>query len=239
MWQAWQVLYTKETSMSIIGSLFITALIAYLWGSIPAGYWIGQLLRGKDYDIRDHGSHKIGATNVQRTLGTGPAIIVLVIDLSKGIGPALLATHVPFFYSAGWGILIAGIATLLGHCFPLFIGFKGGRGVLTGAGVLLVCSPLAFLIAAITTFGTIATWKYVSLGSIVGAITSIVCGIVFYILGLVDPGFFATVNLPAMLYMVISSALIILFHRDNIGRLLAGKERKLGQKVDDTAVLPT
>jgi glycerol-3-phosphate acyltransferase PlsY len=239
MWQAWQVLYTKETSMSIIGSLFITALIAYLWGSIPAGYWLGQLLRGKDYDIRDHGSHKIGATNVQRTLGTGPAIIVLVIDLSKGIGPALLATRVPFFYGAGWGILIAGIATLLGHCFPLFIGFKGGRGVLTGAGVLLVCSPLAFLIAGITTFGTIATWKYVSLGSIVGACTSIVCGIVFYILGLVDPGFLAAVNLPEMLYMIISSALIILFHRDNIGRLLAGKERKLGQKVDDTVVIPT
>ncbi len=224
---------------SIIGSLFITALIAYLWGSIPAGYWIGQLLRGKDYDIRDYGSHKIGATNVQRTLGTGPALIVLVIDLSKGIGPALLAMHVALFYGAGWGILVAGIAALLGHCFPLFIGFKGGRGVLTGAGVLLVCSPFTFLLAAITTFGTIGIWRYVSLGSIVGAITSIICAIIFYVLGLVDPGFFAAVNLPEMLYMIIAPALIIFFHRDNIGRLIAGKERKLGQKVNDAVVSPT
>jgi acyl phosphate:glycerol-3-phosphate acyltransferase len=240
MWQAWQVQYIKETSMSsIIGSLFITALVAYLWGSIPAGYWIGQLLKGKDYDIRDYGSHKIGATNVQRTLGTGPAIIVLIIDLSKGIGPALLAIHVSLFNAAGWGILVAGLATLLGHCFPIFIGFKGGRGVLTGAGVILVCSPLTFLIAAITTFGTISIWRYVSLGSIVGGATSIVCSILFYVLSQIHPGFFAALSLPEMLYMIIGPALVILFHRDNIGRLVAGKERKLGQKVEDTSVSPT
>jgi acyl phosphate:glycerol-3-phosphate acyltransferase len=224
---------------NIIGSLFITAIVAYLWGSIPAGYWIGQVLRGKDYDIRDHGSHKIGATNVQRTLGTGPAIIVLIIDLSKGIGPALLATHVSLFNAAGWGILVAGLAALLGHCFPIFIGFKGGRGVLTGAGVLLVCSPLTFLIAAITTIGAISIWRYVSLGSIIGAATAIVCGILFYLLGQIYPGFIATISLPEMLYMIIGPALIILFHRDNIGRLLAGKERKLGQKVEDAVVSPT
>ena len=224
---------------SIIGSLFITAIVAYLWGSIPAGYWIGQFLRGKDYDIRDHGSHKIGATNVQRTLGTGPAIIVLIIDLSKGIGPALLATHVALFTVAGWGILVAGLATLLGHCFPIFIGFKGGRGVLTGAGVILICSPITFLIAVIITFATISIWRYVSLGSIVGASTSIICGILFYMLGQLHPGFFAAVNLPAMLYLIIGPALVILFHRDNIGRLVAGKERKLGQKVEEATVSST
>ncbi|GCE17937.1 hypothetical protein KDK_17370 [Dictyobacter kobayashii] len=115
---------------NIIGSLVLTAIVAYLWGSIPAGYWMGKLLRGKDYDIRDHGSRKIGATNVQRTLGTGPALIVLVIDLSKGIGPALLATLVPLFNVGGWGILIAGLAALLGHCYPVFIGFKGAEAYL-------------------------------------------------------------------------------------------------------------
>ncbi|GLV57425.1 hypothetical protein KDH_42610 [Dictyobacter sp. S3.2.2.5] len=119
---------------NIIVSLVLTAIVAYLWGSIPAGYWMGKLLRGRDFDIREHGSRKIGATNVQRTLGTGPALIVLVIDLSKGIGPALLATLVPLFYANGWGILVAGLAALLGHCYPVFIGFKGGRGVLTGGG---------------------------------------------------------------------------------------------------------
>ncbi|GCE25765.1 glycerol-3-phosphate acyltransferase 2 [Dictyobacter alpinus] len=224
---------------NIIGSLIVTALISYLWGSIPAGYWMGKLLRGKDYDIRDHGSRKIGATNVQRTLGTGPALIVLIIDLSKGVGPALLATLVPFFHGGGWGILVAGLAALLGHCYPIFIGFKGGRGVLTGAGVLLVCSPLTFLIAAITTISTISIWKYVSLGSIVGGATAIICGIIFYVLGVTQPGFFAAVSLPQFLYMLIAPSLIIIFHRDNIGRLLAGKERKLGQKVPDPTVSPT
>lgn len=224
---------------NIIGSLVLTAIVAYLWGSIPAGYWMGKLLRGKDYDIREHGSRKIGATNVQRTLGTGPALIVLVIDLSKGFGPALLATLVPLFNGGGWGLLVAGLAALLGHCYPVFIGFKGGRGVLTGGGVLLIYSPLAFLISAITTVGTISIWKYVSLGSIVGGLTSMICGIIFYILGVTHPGFFAAVSLPQLLYMLIAPSLIIIFHRDNISRLIAGTERKLGQKVSETEANPT
>ncbi len=221
-----------------IVSIFILALLAYLWGSLPAGYWMGKLLRGKDYDIRDHGSRKIGATNVQRTLGTAPALIVFVLDISKGVGPALIATFVPFFSIGGWGILIAGLAALLGHCYPVFIGFKGGRGVLTGAGALLVASPLTFLLGGITTFSTIGLWRYVSLGSIVGCLTSAICGILFYIIGLLNPAFFGKVSLPQMLYMVIAPTLIIIFHRDNISRLRAGTERKLGTKPDANAVSP-
>ncbi|HZR40363.1 MAG TPA: glycerol-3-phosphate 1-O-acyltransferase PlsY [Ktedonobacteraceae bacterium] len=216
---------------NIIVSLVLMAIVGYLWGSLPSGYWMGKLLRGKDFDIREHGSHKTGATNVQRTLGTVPALIVLVIDLSKGVGPALLATFVPFFQAGGWGILIAGVAALLGHCYPVFIGFKGGRGVLTGAGSLIVASPLTFVIAAITTFGTIAIWRYVSLGSIIGGLTTIVCGIIFYFVGLSNPAFIGHVDLPQMLLMIINPVLVILFHADNIGRLLAGKERKFGEKV--------
>src|SRR5204863_5952837 len=98
--------------LSIIGSLIITAIVAYLWGSLPAGYWMGKLLRGRDFDIRAHGSHKIGATNVQRTLGTAPAIIVFILDISKGIGPAFLATYVTPFQGTGWGILVAGLCAL-------------------------------------------------------------------------------------------------------------------------------
>src|ERR1700693_3302356 len=91
---------TKEATMpGTVGSLLLTAIIAYLWGSIPSGYWMGKLLRGKDFDIRAYGSHKTGATNVRRTLGNGPALIVFLIDLSKGIGPALIATLVPFLYN--------------------------------------------------------------------------------------------------------------------------------------------
>ena len=214
----------------IIGELLLTAVVAYLWGSIPSGYWMGKLLRGRDFDIRGYGSHKTGATNVRRVLGNGPALIVFLVDLSKGIGPALIATLVPLFSIGGWGPTIAGLAALLGHCFPIFIGFKGGRGVSTGAGTVLVLSPFTVLIAAITTFSTMAIWRYVSLGSIVGAVTIMTCGVVFFLVGRSDPTFFARVNLAQLTFMLIGPGLVILFHSDNIRRLLAGTESKLGKK---------
>jgi len=217
--------------MPTIVSLILIGIIGYLWGSIPAGYWIGKLIRGKDFDIRAYGSHKIGMTNVLRTLGRGPALFVLVFDLSKGFGPTLIATLVPFFYGAGWGPSVAGMAALIGHIYPIFIGFKGGRGVLTGAGALLVISPLTFLISWIVLAIAILTSRYVSLGSILGSVTTIICGIVFYIVGLLNPYFIAKVSLPEMLFMVIAPIIVIVVHHDNIGRLLSGTERKLGQKV--------
>ncbi|GAC1391990.1 MAG: glycerol-3-phosphate 1-O-acyltransferase PlsY [Ktedonobacteraceae bacterium] len=207
---------------AIIISLLLIAVIGYLWGSIPSGYWMGKLLRGKDFDIRDYGSKKTGATNVRRTLGNWPALIVLLVDLSKGVGPALLARYVPVFNGAGWGIAIAGLAALIGHCYPIFIGFRGGRGVITGAGAVLVISPLIFLIAAVLAIGTIAISRYVSLGSIVGAFVIIICGIIFRVLG--------WVSTPEVVYLMLGPAFVVLLHYDNIGRLLTGKERKLGQK---------
>ncbi|HKV58406.1 MAG TPA: glycerol-3-phosphate 1-O-acyltransferase PlsY [Ktedonobacteraceae bacterium] len=217
--------------MAII-QLLLIAIIGYLWGSIPAGYWMGKLLRGKDFDIRAYGSHKIGATNVLRTLGKAPAAIVLVFDLSKGVGPTLLASLVPFFYGSGWGPTVAGLAALIGHCYPVFIGFRGGRGVLTGAGGLLVISPLTFIIDLVVTFSTIAISRFVSLGSIVGSLTALVCGILFFLIGHFDPTFIGKVSLAQLVFMIVAPALIILFHYDNIGRLLAGTERKIGQKVN-------
>src|SRR2546430_5176319 len=153
--------------MPVIVQLVLIGIIGYLWGSIPAGYWMGKLLRGKDFDIRTYGSHKIGATNVLRTLGRVPALIVLVFDLLKGFGPTLIATLVPVFYGAGWGPTVAGLAALIGHIYPVFIGFKGGRGVLTGAGALLVISPLTFLIGFFTLSFRLFTLPFVSLGLIV------------------------------------------------------------------------
>ncbi len=208
---------------ALLGQLLLIGLIGYLWGSIPAGYWMGKLLRGGNFDIRDYGSHKIGATNVLRTLGRVPAIIVFVFDLIKGILPTLLALFVPFFYGAAWGPPVAALMALVGHCFPVFIGFKGGRGVATGAGALLVLSPLAFLLTLIAFVITIAIWRYVSLGSIVASLTSLVCGVIFVFIG--------WVSLPTMIYMVLAPILIIVLHYDNIGRLLSGTERKIGQKV--------
>lgn len=216
--------------MSVL-QLLLVAVIGYLWGSIPAGYWMGKLLRGRDFDIRDYGSHKMGATNVLRTLGRWPAAIVLCFDLSKGVLPTLLAFLLSFLSVGGWGPVVAGVAALLGHCFPLFIGFKGGRGVMTGAGVILLLSPLTFVLCALTAGATIAIWRYVSLGSIIGALTSMVCGALWFVLGLLNPHFFASIPLPTMIYLVVGPLLIVLFHYDNIRRLLAGSESKIGQKV--------
>ena len=217
--------------MPIIVQLVLIGIIGYLWGSIPAGYWMGKLIKGKDFDIRAYGSHKIGATNVLRTLGRVPALIVLIFDLFKGIGPTLIATLVPVFYGAGWGPTVAGLAALIGHIYPVFIGFKGGRGVLTGAGALLVISPLTFFISFVTLAIAILTSRYVSLGSIVGSLTTIICGILFYFIGLLNPAFFGKVTLAQLVFLVIGPALVIIVHYDNIGRLLSGTERKLGQKV--------
>ncbi len=213
-----------------VAQLVLIAIIGYLWGSIPSGLWMGKLLRGKDFDIRNYGSHKTGATNVRRTLGNGPAAIVIVVDLSKGVGPVLLATLVPFFFVAGWGPTVAGVAALLGHCFPVFAGFRGGRGVMTGAGAVLVTSPLTFLISAVITISTIAISRFVSLGSIGGALTSIICGVILYFVSKSYPNFFAHIGLAQMILLIVVPGLVILFHYDNIGRLLTGKERKLGQK---------
>jgi glycerol-3-phosphate acyltransferase PlsY len=215
----------------LLGQLLLIGLIGYVWGSIPAGYWMGKLLRGKDFDIRDYGSHKIGATNVLRTLGRIPALIVFVFDLTKGILPPLLALLVPFFYGAGWGPPLAAFLALVGHCFPVFIGFKGGRGVSTGGGAVLVLSPLTFFISTVMTIGTIALWRFVSLGSIVGSLTTMICGVIF--------GFVGWVSIPTMIYLVVAPVLVILLHHDNIGRLLSGTERKIGQKVqNENAVSP-
>ncbi len=209
--------------MPIIVRLVLIGIIGYLWGSIPAGYWMGKIIRGKDFDIRDYGSHKIGATNVLRTLGKVPALVVLIFDLLKGFGPTLIAALVPIFNGAGWGPTVAGLAALIGHIYPVFIGFKGGRGVLTGSGALLVISPLAFLIGFVVLALTILISRYVSLGSIMGSLSTIICGIVFYFIGKATPA--------QLVFMVVGPIIVILVHYDNIGRLLSGKERKLGQKV--------
>jgi acyl phosphate:glycerol-3-phosphate acyltransferase len=214
----------------LVVSLVITAILAYLWGSLPAGYWMGKLLRGRKFDIRQHGSHKIGAANVQRVLGTIPGLIVLFFDISKGVVPALLATFVPFFYGGSWGILVAGLAALLGHCFPIFIGFRGGRGVMTEGGVFLVISPLIFVIGIGTGVVTIGISRYVSLGSLIGNLVTLACGIAFYVIGLAHPDFFARISLPQMLYAVIAPTFVAILHADNIARLLKGTERKIGKK---------
>jgi acyl phosphate:glycerol-3-phosphate acyltransferase len=210
--------------------LILMATFAYLWGSIPAGYWMGKLLRGKDFDIRQYGSKKIGATNVLHTLGKVPALIVSFIDISKGVGPVLLATYVPLLNTNGWGPTVVGIMALLGHCCPVFIGFRGGRGVATAVGGTLVLSPVSFLISTTVAFSTAHISRYISLGTIAGCITLILCGIVFYIAGYINPAFFAHVSLAQLVFLTLVPLFVILFHQDNIGRLLAGTESKMRRR---------
>src|SRR5205823_1556019 len=110
----------KETTMPIIlAQLLLVAIIGYVWGSVPAGYWMGKVLRGKNFDVRDYGSHKTGATNVLRALGKVPALIVLAFDLSKGIGPVVLALSIPFLYVSGWGPSVAALARSEEHTSEL------------------------------------------------------------------------------------------------------------------------
>lgn len=186
-------------------------IAAYLIGSIPFGLLITKF--GGAGDVRNIGSGNIGATNVLRTGRKGLAIATLLADAVKGGLPTILALT---WLGPDIATLV-GLGTVVGHCFPVWLRFKGGKGVATGAGVLLALVPLAFL-AAILFFAAIV-WltRFVSLGSILAAP---VAALVSYFLGYVQ---------FAELFLII--ALIIAFtHRDNIRRLLRGEENRLGRK---------
>jgi glycerol-3-phosphate acyltransferase PlsY len=196
--------------------VLIAAVTGYLIGSIPIGLLAGKLLGG--VDVRDYGSGKTGFTNSLRVLGLRRSLPVFLGDLAKGG----LAASLPLLYTDdAWARAAGGLATVIGHVWPVFAGFRGGRGVLTGAGVLLALSPLAALatvpLAGLVLYAT----RIVSVTSISGAA---------FAAGLFIAG--AAVGLHPWPYAVAAaggSALIIAVHHDNIGRLLAGTEPKLGQ----------
>jgi acyl phosphate:glycerol-3-phosphate acyltransferase len=194
---------------------FLALLAAYLIGSVSFGFMAGKLLKG--IDIREFGSGGTGTTNIQRTLGTGPALAVLVLDAAKGylaIWVAGMLTANP----SGW-LLLAGLAAVGGHNWPLFHRFRGGRGIATSIGVMLGLAPLVILIATAVGVTLIAITRYVSLGSIVGS--------------MLIPVFMIFFGMPwtYILFGVALAAFAVWRHRPNIARLLAGNENKLGQKV--------
>ena len=207
----------------------VGVVIAYLLGAIPTGYLAGRLLRG--IDIREHGSRSTGATNVLRTLGKWPALAVLVIDVLKGVAAIVVARAVcPWRTSAlspaaptdlqvwvPWVVCLAGIAALLGHGRSIWLNFTGGKSAATGLGVLLAISwPVGLGAAAI--FGiALALTRIVSLSSMLAALTAIIL-----VCGLPQP-------LPYRLLVIAGGFYVILRHRANIGRLLAGTEPRLGQ----------
>ncbi|MFH1826778.1 MAG: glycerol-3-phosphate 1-O-acyltransferase PlsY [bacterium] len=194
--------------------VIIWLAIAYLLGAIPFGYLIARL---QNIDIRRFGSGNIGATNVFRTLGPVPGIIVFGLDLLKGT----LATHLVMQATPNpWLIIGGGALAVVGHSFPIFLNFKGGRGAATALGVVLAIAPDIFLAAAIVAATIIYITKYVSLGSMTTAV--FVTGTLIYFQR----------PLPYSLVSALITALIIYRHIPNIKRLRAGTERKIGEQVD-------
>ena len=204
---------------------------AYLFGSVPSGYLAGKLLRG--IDIREHGSRSTGATNVLRTLGKWPALVVLLVDVLKGAAAIVFAR---WFFGwvlvwpsvtqpaaldpqswIAWAVCLAGLAALFGHSLSIWLNFTGGKSAATGLGVLLAMSWQVGAGAAIAFAITLAVCRIVSLASILAALTAIVL-----VCGLQQP-------LPYRLLVIAGGVYVIVRHRANIQRLLAGTEPRFGQ----------
>ncbi|HXF49121.1 MAG TPA: glycerol-3-phosphate 1-O-acyltransferase PlsY [Verrucomicrobiae bacterium] len=198
-------------------------LLSYLAGSIPASIWLSRLWKG--IDIRQHGSGNAGATNVYRVLGPVPALITAVIDFAKGWVAAYYFPRIfemPGEYQVWFG-LACGLVAVLGHIYTIFAGFKGGKGVLTGAGVLAAFDPLALLVGVVIFGLTLALFKMVSLGSLAAA-----SSITFFLL--LSNIFGRKVEMPVFFACLLLTLLLFYTHRQNIKRILTGMERKIGQK---------
>lgn len=197
------------------------AVIGYLVGAIPVGLLVGRLSGG--IDVREYGSRRTGATNVLRTLGTGAAALVFVLDVLKGVVAVLVARIIAGDDPGGeWAAAAAGLAAIVGHTRSIFIGFTGGRGVATSAGALAALAPPAIVVVAPLAAAIAWATRFVSLASIAGALLApAVIG------GLLLAG---EASVPALAYAAGSALLITWAHADNIARLRAGTERRLGEK---------
>lgn len=202
-------------SVWIPASSMVIPVAAYLLGSIPFGLILAKLCGGTD--VRKEGSGNIGATNVARVVGPMAGILTLVLDAAKGAVAVLLAERLSNT-SALW-MMIAAIAALLGHCFPVWLRFQGGKGVATAAGIFLALCPLAFFGAILLFVLVVAFWRYVSLGSISAAA---VIPLLMYFLW--APG-----HAPPLVvtFGSLAIALFVVYkHNSNIHRLVEGMEPK-------------
>ena len=212
-------------------SLLVIAVVSYLLGSIPFGYLLVRIFRGED--VRQTGSGNIGATNVARTGSRWLAIATLMLDALKGY---VAVFHVFFFaghhpdhlpqFGPHTVYILAALAAffaIVGHMFPVWLRFKGGKGVATSVGAFLGIAPLAVLVCLVVFVVIVAATRYVSLGSILAAA-------VFPIAAWwLNP---ETRDAAVMAFIVASALLIVLRHKDNIGRLLAGNENRFGGRKD-------
>jgi glycerol-3-phosphate acyltransferase PlsY len=190
-------------------------IASYLLGAVPTSYLAGRLFRG--IDLREHGSRNLGATNLYRVLGWRYAVPVGLLDAAKGLVPVLV--FAPRVSSSEVFALICGLAAVVGHVFSVFVGFKGGKGVATAAGVMLGLTPAALGVAVLVWAALVYLTGYVSVGSIAAAA---IFPLAVYILEPPDQ--------PAMLWLDIAvAAAIVWLHRANIQRLLKGTENRFGR----------
>ena len=191
-------------------------LASYVLGAIPTSYLAGRLFRG--IDLREHGSRNLGATNLYRVLGWRFAIPVGLFDAAKGLVPVLV--FAPRVSSSELFALVCGLVAVVGHVFSVFVGFKGGKGVATAAGVMLGLTPAALGIALFIWILLVYLTGYVSVGSIAAAA---IFPLAVY---LIDPP-----DQPEILWLDVAvAAAIIWLHRANIGRLLNGTENRFGRR---------
>ena len=198
--------------------------IAYLIGSIPFGYLIVKATRGAD--IRQTGSGGTGATNVSRRAGKLAGIVTLLLDALKGAVAVFVAAKwcdqfQPNWMIADWIILGAAVAAIVGHIFPVWLGFRGGKGVATGAGTFFILHPLTVLCAGVVFVIVVVLTRYVSLGSIIGALAIPMSVWLMHVFVQRDLSF-----APMLAGATVSALLIVFAHRGNIARLLSGTEPK-------------
>ena len=197
----------------------ISIILAYILGSIPSSVWLGKLVKG--IDVRDHGSGNAGATNSFRVLGAGVAIPVLVIDILKGFfATQLVYLHYlsPAFESMGLEAkLLLGIAAVAGHIFPFLAGFRGGKGIATFFGVVIGVHPASALISLALFLLIVLITRYVSLGSVIGAI--------LYPIQII--WIFNIAETFVVIFSLLIPVIVVVTHLKNIQRLLNGQENKL------------
>ena len=190
-------------------TFFCLIVLTYFIGAIPSGVWIGKAFKG--IDVRDYGSKNSGATNSYRILGAKLGVIVLVMDILKGLVPLYIASKFDLKYN---DLVILGLVAILAHTFSCFISFKGGKGVATSLGVFLFLAPVITLILLVIFILVVYFTKYISLGSITAA----------FLLPIFT--FFTHRDTYLFTLSVVIAIFVIYRHKTNISRLLSGTENK-------------
>lgn len=203
--------------------IYLLPIMAYLYGSVPFGLLTAKLVRG--VDIRDAGSGNIGATNAARVLGGWYFPPVFLLDFSKGFLPTMAALYLTAggAYEPSAVAVLTALAAILGHVFPVYIGFKGGKAVATGSGAFVVLAPWCVVVAFCAWVVMFVAWRYVSLASITAAASLMACAWLLQD----DP---TGSGLPLAVFATAGGLMVIALHHGNIGRLLRGEEHKIGRR---------